>query len=991
MLQTFNDARSFLQRVLPWSADEANTYKCIHWTFKPKDKAQKLLTGGSSQKLDDLMEMIQLHAGHVDVYTALASFKMADVTAKTVSGRDRRFSKPTRTQANVSAIKCLYLDLDVSQDLNKNAYRDQDEALTGLVQFVRDARLPAPNLVVASGGGGFHVYWVLDRPLSLQIWQPLANALAEATKPERHNLLCDRQVTVDGARILRVPNTFNWKTGLPLPVTIIRSSPENYTYESILQALTPYLTAAAARQTKETITGMAAKFAEGVDESSPPVDIRNTATRCAVLGEALTTGGAAFAQPLWHLTMLASAFAIDGRAVAHEMSKGHPNYTTKETDEMFDRKVRERQDRGLGWPKCSTFSRESTHCAQCPHFPADKTPFHFPTSSTSLPIENDLPAGYFRGADRSIWVNTIDKDGEPTSFQVMPYDISNAWMQEDPNRFHFELGIPGGSTRDCSVDVEFTANSHELGSILPGMGIFVKEQQIRPIREFVVAYQNTLQQIKAKQFKSVPFGWNEEKTGFTYNGRTWDGVTLEGTPAAHADPQLQRDLKVRGDMKKWRDVVECILERKNPQLEIILAAAFAAPLVALAGQKGTILAPYSHLSGAAKTTAMCTAAAVWGRPRKIMAGLTDTGKSAAAKMGNIRSLPLLWDEIKGENIDNLVRMIFQVDQGKENSRLNQRGQLQIAKEWQTMMVTACNDSLIDVLTKHVPNTDAQIYRIFEFVVPKLPPTRSSAVVLAMENELEVNHGHAGLIYAKYLGSNIEALKELTQRTSTTIEQMIQHDVAERFWISSMACTLVGASIAKDLGLVDFDLEGIKTALFEAHSELRKERLRITNVNYTAADNAEDILGAYIGSIQPRNLLITNGVPKTAGKPPKFAIHNRNIDQLQNIVGQLGIDDGILRFMSQHFSAWCKVNKHSRSAVMRELGKSYRIKPVQGKLGGGTHLSNPALMHLIEIELTKDQIDSMNLGITSGTSAPGSGARPQPAGSTVRSTRPGQSP
>ena len=86
----------------------------------------------------------------------------------------------------------------------------------------------------------------------------------------------------------------------------------------------------------------------------------------------------------------------------------------------------------------------------------------------------------------------------------------------------------------------------------------------------------------------------------------------------------------------------------NAPLEILVASAFAAPLVSL-------MVPYSRscpsipqLAPTAKTTAISLAQAVWAQPEK-MSQIQDTTNSVMGKLAALRHLPLYWDELKLED------------------------------------------------------------------------------------------------------------------------------------------------------------------------------------------------------------------------------------------------------------------------------------------------------------------------------------------------------
>ena len=98
---------------------------------------------------------------------------------------------------------------------------------------------------------------------------------------------------------------------------------------------------------------------------------------CPHLVDALQTGGAHYAQPLWHLDVLMATFLKNGHYLAHKMSKGYRGYTVDETEAMWERKKREREERGLGWPSCTAIENAGcTSCKTCPHKGKIKSPLN---------------------------------------------------------------------------------------------------------------------------------------------------------------------------------------------------------------------------------------------------------------------------------------------------------------------------------------------------------------------------------------------------------------------------------------------------------------------------------------------------------------------------------------------------------------------------------------------------------------------------------------
>ncbi len=89
--------------------------------------------------------------------------------------------------------------------------------------------------------------------------------------------------------------------------------------------------------------------------------------QCPMFAEARRTGGEKVGQPVWHQQALAATFLLGGRELFHNLSCKHPTYSRADTDDMFDRKLRDRLAKGLGYPSCVAFERDGAEqCKTCP-------------------------------------------------------------------------------------------------------------------------------------------------------------------------------------------------------------------------------------------------------------------------------------------------------------------------------------------------------------------------------------------------------------------------------------------------------------------------------------------------------------------------------------------------------------------------------------------------------------------------------------------------
>ena len=109
----------------------------------------------------------------------------------------------------------------------------------------------------------------------------------------------------------------------------------------------------------------------------PPLPFKPIQEGCPFFADAYETHGKEHAQPLWHLTILAATFLENGEQLAHELGNAHPAYTPDTTQAMWDRKVQEREERGLGWPGCQAFENAGcTFCKSCQHHGKIKSPLN---------------------------------------------------------------------------------------------------------------------------------------------------------------------------------------------------------------------------------------------------------------------------------------------------------------------------------------------------------------------------------------------------------------------------------------------------------------------------------------------------------------------------------------------------------------------------------------------------------------------------------------
>lgn len=946
-------ARRFLDRVLP--APREGAYLNVHWSYIGTD-GKKYWDGRACTTVEEAVRTLnwQVNTGGSDLYVCMST--QARLEQKT-SKKGKPYKRALRTQSDVVSLKSLFIDVDVKE----GAYEGTREALAALKSFIEGIGLPVPSAVVASGSGGFHAHWALDQDLTRTEWQVMANALANAA--QKHGLICDTQCTIDSARILRVPETFNRKGEEPRPVKLLSLGSEVDT-EKMRATLAPFqLTnnepADPALPKRVTHAGKDLNSDLGAGLTHGPVEImiEEVAKSCGFVANSVASGGRDNAQPLWFMSAAISTFVEDGRAALHMMSDKHPSYRPHETDELYNRVAATQKKKDTGWPTCAKIALAGAReCQSCPLLKLGKSPLNHVVKAPSDQPDPTLPDRYVRSPDGVISYVGVDENGNPTSYPVAHYPILSGWLSNAPWTLHFTTRA---ENRRWTVEIpcEVITSKDGLNKHLGSRGFFLSDKQYRNLKDFFVSWLQKLQNSKDSVISAAPFGWSvvDGKTeGFAYGGRVWmDG---DDRPAANPNPVLQLQYTPKGTDDVWREVAKIIYEQDRPALNAILAVAFAGPLVKFTGHPGLILNAYSPESGIGKTTAMKCSQAVWGHPVLGMQALNDTANSVLGKMGQLKSLPMYWDEIKSESqIKTFCSMVFNMTGGREKTRMTQDAQLRQSGQWQTIMVSASNESLVDGMGREAGSTTAGLYRLFEYVVtPPAAMSNDLGAVQRLVGKLEDNYGHSGLMYSKFLGSNWQRVEREVAEMQDEINRDVSVKQDERMWTATMAVVLKGAEYANELGLTEINITTLKNFLLEV---LEKNRGEVTQSpsDLTTDQSAVAVLGEMLNSTRNRYTLITNRISIAQGKPKKGDIQILNDStKIVELRIQIGRDDRLIRIASTFLTRWMGEHNFSRVTWVKKMENEFGMRKTVGILGGGTDIVG-AKEQLYELDMNHPKL------------------------------------
>ena len=874
--------KDFIARVVPWPGANTPGVVNVHWRMLHPQSKNLIWSGRPTGTPDDFVGVVdwavQRPASFQDIYFCLS--------LQAHMGRSKN-GKPTvaRSQADAMALRSIWLDIDIKDP--PKGYTDLGEALKALDVFIKAYKLPFPTAIVASGGG-MHVYWVSDRNLTPDEWRPYAEGLREAAV--QHGLRCDGGVTIDSARILRVPGTFNYKIpGQPRPVAIKHLEPTDINFPSALAhlltmapsapstvtaAVTPGfdLSAFAAGPAKAFVAALGAgdNLAEGIEHNNDPLDPRPILAKdgCPYFRDAFATHGKDAGQGLWMLTVLASTFWQNGDTFAHELSNGHPGYKTEETDALIERKNRERAQRGLGWPSCVSFEREGcTQCKGCPHRGKIRSPLNLaiapkpsqpnvvtPQQLTQASAGLSLPPGFAVDPKTGFICAVISTNvpGQSPVQELLPLfkcRISQPYASKEPDALHFVVSADLNNTREVCIPYKVMLVSTDLMRCFGDQMVKPNMPAASKLGDFFVSWVAELHRKQAAA-NTYPYGWafNEGKIeGFAYGGviaRT-DGTS---SPAGHMDPQLRAKYTPCGSLQPWLDACKLITDQKRPALEIIAIASLAAPLIHFTSEKGANISAVG-VSGANKTSAAEVGMAVWGNPLSTKETPESSAKAVERNIGKVRNLPIYWDEIKDEEAQHKAFSgVFAISEGAAGNKLNSDRSMRERGTWQTLMVISSNYNLGEFFINVKHASAASLYRIFEMHVE--PANANTPGQIATFDagrkfqELQYNFGNAGVIYSKYLVANVAAVDKKVHDEMEYFAQVTNQKKDERVWVAACGAIMTAADIAnKTLGS-QFNLNDVRDFLIKTFMENR-DRASKEGSDVGNQQAAQDILTQFL--------------------------------------------------------------------------------------------------------------------------------------------------
>jgi hypothetical protein len=914
---------TILRQILP---DEG--YYCIVG-LKDKIKPQQSF----HDNWDDVESKIQdLLEGEFNVYFACASY---DELGK-------------RTQENAKYMQSFWLDLDCGEG---KPYATQADALESLLSFCQRTKLPTPTII--DSGRGIHVYWVLQEAITKQQWLPVAKQLKILCKEK--NLEADPAVTADSARILRVPDTLNYKTEPPATVSILKEADayEFTAIEKLICITKPVETYEFAESDTRIRDNKQYSFAKIVHKIVKEKG-------CAQIEHALRNQNE-IDYNLWRAVLSIATNCKDADVAIHAVSDKHNDYDKEKTEQKAADLV------GKAY-RCDTIDGININvCDDCPHFGKIRSPIELglevkeeEEEDTILEFEPPkLPFPFFRAAKGGIYKKGRDPDDE----DVLVYhnDLFLTKRLNDREKGDMALAklvLPKDGVREFLIPLSSMTSKEELRKILSSQGVVMMPKQLDLMMVYLIECTKNQQAKDEAEIMRTQFGWVDEDSKFILGDKEINRANVRYSPPSPKTESICKWLVSKGDIEDWKEVIRVYNKPDFEPHAFGFFTAFGAPLIKHLGFNGALINLINSSSGTGKSTVLKMCNSVYGHPDKLLAQETDTFAHKMHRLGVMNNLPYTVDEITNMHPESVSTLLYNVSQGSGPGRMQSQSNMERKNDtsWSLIALASSNASMAEKLSLIKQFADGEIMRLLEYRIDRTNNISKSDAYKLFEGGLLNNYGLAGPIYIEYLVKNLPKAVDLARDIQEHLDTKAGLNSRERFWSAVISCNIAGAQIAHHLRLIDLDIPRVLAWASNDLVDILRDQIVEPEIDFMG------VLGGFLNANRG-HILVVNGAQDARNSITPLPI----VEPRYELTTRLEPDTEILYVFSKAIRNYCAREQIIFKDLVRDLkDKGIHQGTVRKRLAKGTTIDSPPVeAHIFKLEGT-DLIDTefmQNLGQT----------------------------
>lgn len=734
-----------------------------------------------------------------------------------------------RLATNAKYFKSFYVDLDCGP---KKEYPNQEAAYNAVMAFCEGVSLPYPTIV--NSGNGLHCYWALKNEISYNEWKPFADHLKSTCIAT--GLKIDTKVTADAARVLRVPETFNYKSPTNVKPVEVQLFSEASSFADLKDALeftgasnVYSFTAPVEDETTDRLAfGERANFAKIMKLSLK-------GHGCHQLVYAYTHQNL-MSEPMWRDALSVPQYCEDRDKAIHLMSRQYEGYDPHDTE------VKASLIKG-GAHRCVTFQESFgvERCESCLHKGKINSPIRLGMYVPEATPEDNIvvakhkglneettfiiptyPKPYFRGKDGGVYMKKrtpLDKTGEVDAeleTDVLIYEndlfVEKRLKDDEVGEMALiKLHLPRDGVEEFTAPLQDILSRDKARIILASKGIAAMERKMSSIMEYLANYVHHLQNHEEAEIARAQFGWHDNDDCFVIGTREigLDGVRY--SPPSTSTQEFALKFRPEGELSEWSKIANLYGKPGNEARAFALGVGFGSPLVKFSGIKGFLVHLTNERSGVGKTTVQFMINSIWGHPECGMMNFDDKFLARQHLMGVLQNMPMCVDEITDLPPDEIGTIAYMITQGKGRDRMqSQRNALRKNRTtWALPCITSGNNSLYDILLSHKALPEGEMMRVLEiFIQPDSSLTKEETDHIYTD-QLYANYGWAGEVIIKYILNNREECVELFKEIRVRFDAKANFSQKHRFYSAACAVAITGLELGRRCGVHDIDVARIE--------------------------------------------------------------------------------------------------------------------------------------------------------------------------------------
>jgi len=773
-----------------------------------------------------------------------------------------------------------------------------------------------------------HVYWLLSESVVVDDWLPVATRLKKLCAD--HKLLADPVVTADVARILRVPNTHNYKNGVAKDVSFI-GTPTNdlVDFDQFSELLGGDSIPVPKTMTPNSVTSL---LIENSDNEFKIILSKTVKGNGCEQIKNIIQNRENLSEPMWRAGLSIAKACTDSDKAIELMSKGHAGYDEKLTEEKVA---------GIKAPySCERFKEFNPDgCTNCKHEGKIKSPIslgHVIKQAPSAPDIPDYPAPYFRGANGGIYVSVRGADGEEEHRQIYHNDLYVVRRLRDVElgeAIVMRLHLPKDGVREFTVPLTAVTSKEELRKQLSMQGIAIARMD--ELMQYTTTWVNELQSQSEADEAHRQFGWSDDECeSFILGNQEIFKDRVDFNPPSSQTVGLFSYFEPKGSLEGWKEAINFYNQDNLVLHQFVVGTSFGSPLMQFVPIRCAGLHIHSKESGVGKTTAMEAGVSVWGSPEDLIIHERDTFNTKMNRGEVYHNLPLYMDELTNANGKELSNLAYQLTGGRQRGRMSANSNTERARgdAWKLLSVTTGNTSIVERISmiKAMPKAEAQ--RILECRVSRVhfdTKEETDAFSSAIQN----NYGHAGKVYIQYIMSNLDAVKKLLEEVQSAVDRKAHLTAENRYWSVLATCTIVGLIMAKRAGLIQYDTSKIFSWIIE---RLKENKRQVADMSISV----EETLNDYIHEHWSNVLWIksTDDLRKQDGDVTSLVIPEA-LPRVK-LVARYETDLKRAYLIPKPLKAWCGKQQINYNSFVNDLITKLGAVRSKTRLSKGTHMNLP---------------------------------------------------